>query len=164
MCVCKSVCDRKRESESESQGHVHYAKLLKRERYPERKLTPNHRRNCLQKSHCMVLKKGGWGHDKWKKEKFSAAMCLSSTLTIRSRLSFVDSSVPPLFLFSAVIWFLEIRVLSRWVTDSCLCLNECGVGKKRFWWIMLLSLLHPLLYQAPIINSHTYLQHYFQRR
>lgn len=152
MCECQRA----------SQGRVHNAELLKRECCPERKPTPRIERAATEKPPYGNKREVQQNETYQTRERniLRCLVCLPSLLTIRSLLSFVDFSWPSsLSVFSTLIWFLEIRVLSRGVTDSCLCLNESWVGGKKILEDNAALSLTPSLYHAPIINSHTYLQH-----
>lgn len=113
-------------------------------------------------------------HKTWQMEErhvfIPPAMRLSSTPTIRSLSSFVDYAVPPLSVFSTnlisgnqgfVLWSDWQLLLPLWMLQRKKMKN-----RREILWIMLLFFffLPRRLYHSTIINSHTYLQHKFQRR
>lgn len=127
-------------SEKAAQGHVHKAKLLKRECCCERKLTPAIGSAAIEKPPCGE-NRGRRGratkikHDKQKERKKHPRLPCLPLINTHNKVSPVfcwflrPSSLSMFFGANLISWIS--RFLSRRVTDSCLCLNECWVGRRK---------------------------------
>lgn len=134
-------------SEKAAQGRVHKAKLLKRECCSERKLTPAIGSAATEKPLCGgkqgEVGVGVWGGGRQKsnvtnrkkeRKKHPRLPCLP-LINTHNKVSPVfcwflrPSSLSMFFGANLISWIS--RFLSRRVTDSCLCLNECWVGRRK---------------------------------
>lgn len=124
-----------------AQGHVHKAKLLKMECCSERKLTPAIGSAAREKPSCgenrerrRGRQKSNMTNRKKERKKHPHLPCLP-LINTHNKVSpvlcwFLHPSSLSMFFGANLISWIS-RFLSRRVTDSCLCLNECWVRRRK---------------------------------